>query len=104
VCHGAFCRRFVDVGELSLVSVESSRYNYSYRSWPLYPIGGDTEGAMRLDVIMNEDQDRTRLDNGPHNPAVLRHKGAERHAERQRGKLCVQAGDDRFLAGAPGTF
>lgn len=27
----------------------------------------------RLDVIMNEDQDRTRLGNGPHNLAVLRH-------------------------------
>jgi predicted transposase YbfD/YdcC len=27
----------------------------------------------RLDVTMNEDQDRTRLDNGPHNLAVLRH-------------------------------
>ena len=27
----------------------------------------------RLDVVMNEDQDRTRLGNGPHNLAVLRH-------------------------------
>ena len=27
----------------------------------------------RLDITMNEDQDRTRLDNGPHNLAVLRH-------------------------------
>jgi len=27
----------------------------------------------RLDVVMNEDQDRTRLDNGPQNLAVLRH-------------------------------
>jgi predicted transposase YbfD/YdcC len=27
----------------------------------------------RLDVVMNEDQDRTRLDNAPHNLAVLRH-------------------------------
>jgi len=27
----------------------------------------------RLDVTMNEDQDRTRLGNGPHNLAVLRH-------------------------------
>ena len=27
----------------------------------------------RLDVVMNEDQDRTRLDNGPQNVAVLRH-------------------------------
>ena len=27
----------------------------------------------RLDVVMNEDQDRTRLGNGPQNLAVLRH-------------------------------
>jgi predicted transposase YbfD/YdcC len=27
----------------------------------------------RLDVVMNEDQDRTRLGDGPHNLAVLRH-------------------------------
>jgi predicted transposase YbfD/YdcC len=27
----------------------------------------------RLDVVMNEDQDRTRMGNGPHNLAVLRH-------------------------------
>jgi predicted transposase YbfD/YdcC len=27
----------------------------------------------RLDVVMNEDQDRTRLGNGPYNLAVLRH-------------------------------
>ena len=27
----------------------------------------------RLEVVMNEDQDRTRLGNGPHNLAALRH-------------------------------
>ena len=27
----------------------------------------------RLDVVMNEDQDRTRMGHGPHNLAVLRH-------------------------------
>ena len=27
----------------------------------------------RLDVVMNEDQDRTRLSNGPHNLSALRH-------------------------------
>lgn len=27
----------------------------------------------RLDVVMNEDQDRTRMGRGPHNLAVLRH-------------------------------
>jgi predicted transposase YbfD/YdcC len=27
----------------------------------------------RLDVVMNEDQDRSRMDNSPHNLAALRH-------------------------------
>jgi len=35
--------------------------------------GIDNRLHWRLDVVMNEDQDRTRLDNGPHNLAVLRH-------------------------------
>src|ERR1700693_5168566 len=35
----------------------------------------------RLDVTMNEDQDRTRLDNGPHNLVVLRHMALNGHAE-----------------------
>src|SRR5882757_5591347 len=57
----------------------------------------------RLDVTMNEDQDRTRLDNGPHNLAVLRHialnvmqkdttKGS------LRGKFMRAGWDDRYLA------
>ena len=33
----------------------------------------------RLDVVMNEDQDRSRLGNGPHNLAVLRHMAVRRH-------------------------
>jgi len=35
--------------------------------------GVENRPHWRLDVIMNEDQDRTRLGNGPHNLAVLRH-------------------------------
>jgi predicted transposase YbfD/YdcC len=45
------------------------RFNAVVRShW-----GVENRLHWRLDVTMNEDQDRTRLDNGPHNLAVLRH-------------------------------
>jgi predicted transposase YbfD/YdcC len=35
--------------------------------------GVENQLHWRLDVVMNEDQDRTRLGNGPENLAVLRH-------------------------------
>ena len=35
--------------------------------------GVENQLHWRLDVVMNEDHDRTRLDNAPHNLAVLRH-------------------------------
>ena len=46
----------------------------------------------RLDVVMNEDQDRTRMGNGPHNLAVLRHMALhamqkERSKGSTRGKF-----------------
>jgi predicted transposase YbfD/YdcC len=42
----------------------------------------------RLDVTMNEDQDRTRLGNGPHNLAVLRHMALNAmHKEGSKGSL-----------------
>ena len=37
----------------------------------------------RLDVVMNEDQDRTRLGNGPHNLAVLRHMAVSAAARKR---------------------
>jgi predicted transposase YbfD/YdcC len=37
------------------------------------PWGVENRLRWWLDVVMNEDQDRTRLGNGPHNLAVLRH-------------------------------
>jgi predicted transposase YbfD/YdcC len=37
----------------------------------------------RLDGVMNEDQDRTRFGNGPHNLAVLRHRA--RNAMQKEG-------------------
>jgi predicted transposase YbfD/YdcC len=56
----------------------------------------------RLDVTMNEDQDRTRLDNGPHNLAVLRHMALNVMQKDQsknslRGKFMRAAWDDRYM-------
>ena len=57
----------------------------------------------RLDVVMNEDHDRTRLDNGPHNLAVLGHMAInvmqkDASKESLRGKFMRAAWDDRYLA------
>jgi len=56
----------------------------------------------RLDVIMNEDQDRTRLGNGPHNLAVLRHmalNAMQKDAAKGslRGKFKRAGWDDAYL-------
>ena len=56
----------------------------------------------RLDVVMNEDQDRTRMGHGPHNLAVLRHmainamqkEGAKGSLQ---GKFKRAGWDDAFL-------
>jgi predicted transposase YbfD/YdcC len=43
----------------------------------------------RLDVVMNEDQDRTRLGNGPNNLAVLRHMALNvMQKDAPKGSLC----------------
>jgi predicted transposase YbfD/YdcC len=57
----------------------------------------------RLDVTMNEDQDRTRLDNGPHNLAVLRHMALnvmqkDKSKNSLRGKFMRAGWDDRYMA------
>ena len=57
----------------------------------------------RLDVVMNEDQDRTRLGNAPHNLAVLRDMAInvmqkDTSKESLRGKFMRAAWDDRYLA------
>jgi hypothetical protein len=57
----------------------------------------------RLDVVMNEDQDRTRMDNGPHNLAVLRHMALKvMQTDTSKGSLratFMRAGwDARYLA------
>ena len=57
----------------------------------------------RLDVVMNEDQDRTRLGNGPNNLAVLRHMALnvmqkEDSRESLRGKFQRAGWDNAYLA------
>ena len=56
----------------------------------------------RLDVVMNEDQQRTRLENGPNNLAVLRHMAlnviqTENSKGSLRGKLKRAAWDESYL-------
>jgi predicted transposase YbfD/YdcC len=57
----------------------------------------------RLDVVMNEDQDRSRLGHGPHNLAVLRHMAVnvmQKDGEKGslRGKNKRAGWDDAYLA------
>jgi len=57
----------------------------------------------RLDVVMNEDQDRTRMDNGPQNLAVLRHMALnlmqkDGSKEALRGKFQRAAWDNAYLS------
>jgi predicted transposase YbfD/YdcC len=64
--------------------------------------GVENQLHWRLDVTMNEDQDRTRLDNGPHNLAVLRHMALnvmqkDKTNESLRGKLMRAGWDDRYM-------
>ena len=63
----------------------------------------------RLDVVMNEDQDRTRLGNGPHNLAVLRHmaiNAMQRDATKGslRGKFKRAGWDDAYLTSLLALF
>ncbi|CCV09061.1 hypothetical protein MESS2_810035 [Mesorhizobium metallidurans STM 2683] len=57
----------------------------------------------RLDVVMNEDQDRSRLGNGPNNLAVLRHMAINVMQKDPtkgslHGKFKRAAWDDTYLA------
>jgi predicted transposase YbfD/YdcC len=57
----------------------------------------------RLDVVMNEDQDRTRMDNGPQNLAVLRHMALnvmqkDGSKESLRGKFQQAGWDNAYLS------
>jgi predicted transposase YbfD/YdcC len=74
------------------------RFNAVVRShW-----GVENQLHWRLDVTMNEDQDRTRLDNGPHNLAVLRHMALnvmqkDKTKESLPGKFMRAGWDDRYM-------
>jgi predicted transposase YbfD/YdcC len=63
----------------------------------------------RLDVVMNEDQDRTRLGNGPHNLAVLRHMALnvmqkDTAKGSLRGKLKRAGWDEAYLSTLLASF
>jgi hypothetical protein len=64
--------------------------------------GVENQLHWRLDVVMNEDQQRARLDNGPNNLAVLRHMALnviqkENSKGSLRGKLKRAAWDEGYL-------
>ena len=75
------------------------RFNEVVRS----PRGVENRLRWRLDVVMNEDQDRTRLGNGPYTIAIFRHMalnvmqkdGGKGSA---RGKLKRAGWDEAYLA------
>jgi predicted transposase YbfD/YdcC len=79
-------------------ALSPERFNNVVRShW-----GVENQLHWRLDVVMNEDQDRTRLDNAPQNLAVLRHmalnvmrKDATKGS--LRGKFKRAGWDDAYL-------
>ena len=57
----------------------------------------------RLDAVMNDDQDRSRLENGPHNHAVLRHMAMnvmqnDGEEGSLRGKIKRAAWEEAYLA------
>jgi predicted transposase YbfD/YdcC len=63
----------------------------------------------RLDVVMNVDQDRTRLGNGPHNLAVLRHMALnvmqkDGSKGSLRGKFQRAGWNDAYLSRLLGLF
>ena len=78
--------------------LSAERFNEVVRShW-----GVENRLHWRLDVIMNEDQDRNRLDNSPYNHAILRHMALnviqkEGSKGSLRGKLKRAGWDDAFL-------
>ena len=75
------------------------RFNEVVRShW-----GVENRLHWRLDVIMNEDQDRSRLGNAPHNLAVMRHMAMnvmqkDKDKGSLRGKIKRAGWDEAYLA------
>ena len=80
-------------------ALSSERFNEVVR----FHWGVENRLHWRLDVVMNEDQARNRLGNGPHNLAVLRHMALnvmQKDATRGsfRGKLKRAGWDDAYLS------
>src|SRR5690348_10481773 len=79
-------------------AITAERFNVVVRShW-----GIENRLHWRLDVIMNEDQDRNRLDNSPYNLAILRHMALnvmqkEGSKGSLRGKFKRAAWNDAYL-------
>ena len=79
-------------------ALSPERFNQVVRShW-----GVENRLHWRLDVVMNEDQDRSRMDNSPHNLAVLRHMALnvmQKDATKGslRGKFKRAGWDDTYL-------
>jgi predicted transposase YbfD/YdcC len=80
-------------------ALSPQRFNEVVRShW-----GVENRLHWRLDVVMNEDHDRSRMDNSPHNLAVLRHMALnvmqkETSKGSLRGKFKRAGWDDTYLA------
>jgi predicted transposase YbfD/YdcC len=80
-------------------ALSAERLNQVVRShW-----GVENRLHWRLDVVMNEDQNKTRLGNGPHNLAVLRHMALnvmqkDTTKGSLRGKFMRAGWDERYLA------
>ena len=80
-------------------ALSGERFNEAVRlHW-----GVENQLHWRLDVVMNEDQDRTRLGNGPQNIAVLRHMALnvmqkDTSKGSLRGKFMRAGWDERYLA------
>jgi predicted transposase YbfD/YdcC len=86
-------------------ALSGERFNEAVRShW-----GVENRLHWRLDVVMNEDQDRTRMDNAPYNLAILRHMAInvmqkDTAKGSLRGKFKRAGWDDAYLAGLLARF
>ena len=86
-------------------ALSAERFNEVVRShW-----GVENRLHWRLDVVMNEDQDRTRLDNAPQNLAMLRHMAInvmqkDTAKGSLRGKFKRAGWDDRYMSSLLALF
>jgi predicted transposase YbfD/YdcC len=87
------------------MALSGERFNESVRShW-----GVENRLHWRLDVVMNEDQDRTRMDNAPYNLAILRHMAInvmqkDTAKGSLRGKFKRAGWDDAYLTSLLALF